>query len=298
MGPTGVGKLAFARRFANLLLCEQPSKEGEPCGDCAACCLFAAESHPDFRQVDIESGAKVIKIEQIRALNEYVSLTSSYRRYKVAILANADAMNTNAANALLKTLEEPPAKTCIILVASQPAKLPATIRSRTQQLVFTLPTQTDALDYLSTFGDAQTAQRRLILGMGAPLACQADAVNDSWQERQKLFDAFYRVMTTREKIVAEAGVWAGSKHPDRLDWLSFWLSDLIRLRLDAHSSALLNPDLTKPLKQLSQTRNIVELFEYLDTLNLVQRSMAQNVNMKLAMEALFVAMTTTQTTRK
>lgn len=291
-GPGGVGKLAFARRLANYLLCERAKMSSEPCGQCSGCQLFFAGSHPDYRQIEVETGAKVIKIEQIREINEYVTMTSSYRGFKVAVVVAADMMNNNAANALLKTLEEPPAGTCLILVAAQPSLLPATIRSRTQQMVFALPDYAQALEYLRSLGGLGAVEERLALGLGAPLAPLPEDISTHWKERNDLFDSFVRLVETREQVVSEAQLWAKSTCVERFDWLAFWLVDLIRLKLNASRGDLLNPDRSAVLQRLAKARNVVELFDYFDKLNEMRRALGQNANITLALEALFVRMTT------
>jgi len=137
-GPEGLGKKACAIEFAQFILCQRPGGDCF-CGNCASCLLMKAGTHPDFSLVVPEGPGKQIKIDQIRTLSDDLSKTSSQGGYKVAVIAPADAMNLAAANALLKTLEEPEGKTLIILVSSIPQTLPATIRSRSQRQIFALP---------------------------------------------------------------------------------------------------------------------------------------------------------------
>jgi len=150
VGPAGIGKHQLAERFAQSLLCAQPHADGQPCGHCHACSLYAAGTHPDLFRLSPEEDSKNIRIDQIRALIEGMSLSSHYGRHKVVILNPADAMNIAAANALLKTLEEPPADTILLLVTDRPSFLPATIRSRCQTLRLALPARDEAQAWLST----------------------------------------------------------------------------------------------------------------------------------------------------
>ncbi len=137
-GSKGLAKFELAMLWAKALLCEtlvtqeSLSSESLACGHCTECDLFSANTHPDFMLIEPEEEGKAIKVAQIRELVEFVSLTKSRGNRRVIIISPAESMNMNAANSLLKTLEEPPENTIILLVSSQPYSLPATIRSRCQ----------------------------------------------------------------------------------------------------------------------------------------------------------------------
>jgi DNA polymerase-3 subunit delta' len=147
-GLDGIGKNKFARAFAHLLLCTKPSELGVWCGECHSCHMVAAGTHPDLVLIEVEEKAKNISVDQIRALIKNVNETTLTGGYRVVIIHPATAMNVNAANALLKTLEEPAAKTCIILVAEEGVRMPATIISRCQKVLFTKPEYQQALTWL------------------------------------------------------------------------------------------------------------------------------------------------------
>ena len=146
-GPRGLGKRTLALNLARGLLCESPSADGSACGSCASCHYVAAGQHPDLQMIepfviDEDGEVKVqdpILIERIRALIDWVQLTSHRGRAKVAVIVPAEAMNLAAANALLKTLEEPPPATYLILVAHQPGRVPATLRSRCRRMAAPRP---------------------------------------------------------------------------------------------------------------------------------------------------------------
>ncbi len=136
-GPRGMGKRTLALNLARGLLCESPRADGLACGTCASCGFVAAGQHPDLQLLELfetddgETRAVTeIKVDRIRALIDWAQLTGHRGRAKVAVIAPAEAMNPNAANALLKTLEEPPPATFLILVAHQAGRVPATLRSR------------------------------------------------------------------------------------------------------------------------------------------------------------------------
>src|SRR6185312_9049826 len=127
---TGLPDLEFPRLFSKSLLCLKPDLEGKACNNCRTCSLMQAGSHPDFYQIEPEETGKTIRIDQIRELISELNQTAQQGGYKIAIIAPAEAMQMGAANALLKTLEEPAANTLIMLVSNQPGLLAATLRSR------------------------------------------------------------------------------------------------------------------------------------------------------------------------
>ena len=193
-GAPGVGKLALAERMAHLLLCEHPDAARRPCGECDGCRWFVGGNHPDFRRlepealarqpVDAEEGEEgsgeasparrtrqpslQIKIEQVRELADFLNVGSHRGRLRVALIHPAEDMNENAANALLKGLEEPPAGAVFILVSHRPARLPATIRSRCVALAVPLPARDAALKWLAS-QNVKDAERWLAYAGGAPL---------------------------------------------------------------------------------------------------------------------------------
>ncbi len=138
-GMDGMGKQQFASALAQALLCRYRDSEGFACGACPACERFQAGTHPDFLPVTPGDEGKAITVDMARAVSEFLVLRSHYEGSRIVILAPAEAMNVAAANSLLKTLEEPAPETLLILLASAPGALLATIRSRCQQIKFVLP---------------------------------------------------------------------------------------------------------------------------------------------------------------
>ena len=167
-GPAQLGKREVAQRLAQRLLCERRATDGEPCGQCRGCHLFAAGTHPDYQFVSFipnKEGTRLrteIIIEQIRELSERLSLTAQYGTAQVVIIDPADAINHAASNALLKTLEEPVPGRYLWLVTAHPARLSATIRSRCQKLEFRLPPQEESLAWLRARGHAETPVREAL----------------------------------------------------------------------------------------------------------------------------------------
>ena len=133
-GADGIGKFSVAEGFASMLVCSAPDEEGRPCGKCEACILRQNGTNPDITVVDLPEGKSVIGVDRIRTVNEDVMTAPLYSARKVYIIRHADAMNAPAQNALLKTLEEPPAYVVIILLAANPSLMLDTIASRVIRL--------------------------------------------------------------------------------------------------------------------------------------------------------------------
>ncbi len=172
-GPAHCGKARLALALSRLLLCKNPSG-GLNCGECHACELSASGSNGDLRWLQPDDKSRNIKIDQVREAVGFANRTASFGSRKVMVLAPADAMNVNAANALLKSLEEPSQDTFLLLVCNQLHSVPATIRSRCQIVRLPAPAEAVALDWLDkATGDHQESLRLLELAEGMPLLAEA-----------------------------------------------------------------------------------------------------------------------------
>lgn len=217
-GPARLGKGAVARRLANRLLCEERTPDGEPCGQCRGCRLFAAGTHPDFHGVSFvlnREGTRLrteIVIDQVRELSGKLVLTPQYGGAQVAIVDPADAVNNAACNALLKTLEEPHPGRYLWLVAAEPARLPATIRSRCQKLEFRLPPADEALAWLQAQGhDARTATEALDAARGHPGLAASWLSDGSLTLRREVAADLASVARGDASAAATAQRWAGDE---------------------------------------------------------------------------------------
>lgn len=171
-GAPAIGKNRLALALARLLLCHRP-QAGHNCGSCSGCELSAAGSHGDFRWLEPTGDSRVIKIDQVREAVAFANRTAGFGQRKVLVISPADQMNTSAANALLKCLEEPSASTFIILVCQRLHGLPATIRSRCQLLQLALPDPAASLAWLDQLThDSGTSAQLLALAQGRPLAAE------------------------------------------------------------------------------------------------------------------------------
>lgn len=171
-GAPGIGKSRFALALARLLLCHRPNA-GHNCGECPACEHSRQGTHGDFRWVQAEGDSRVIKVDQIRDAINFAQWTAGFGQRKVLVLAPADDMNINSANALLKSLEEPAANTHMILVCQRLHGVPATVRSRCQLLKLPLPEAALSLDWLDQVtGDRQSSSALLKIAEQRPLQAE------------------------------------------------------------------------------------------------------------------------------
>lgn len=169
VGQRHVGKQHFAEAMAQLLLCRSP-QSGIACGRCKACELLAAGSHSDLHRIEPEEEGKAIKIDQIRQLLGALAGTSQQGGSKVVVIGPLEALNINAANAFLKSLEEPTANTYFLMFSHSPERLLPTIRSRCSIQRVELPPEDLVLPWLDGYArDRQEAQQLLSQAAGAPL---------------------------------------------------------------------------------------------------------------------------------
>ncbi|MGP1677555.1 MAG: DNA polymerase III subunit delta', partial [Burkholderiales bacterium] len=205
-GRPGIGKLHLAQVLAQSLLCENRAQEGLACGACAACAWFASGNHPDFRllqpealapaQEEAEAGEEVeegrkkaskqIKIDQVRALGDFLNVGSHRHGHRVVLIHPAESMNPGAANALLKSLEEPSPGVVFLLVSHQPSRLLATVRSRCHALALSLPARELSLRWLQEQGSKATPATLAFAG-DAPLEAAALPEEEA-ETRRRLFD--------------------------------------------------------------------------------------------------------------
>lgn len=194
LGAAGVGKRDLAAWLCARLLCKSPT-EGEPCGRCDACQLMASGTHPDFFRLSPEPEKKEIRVDQVRAFIESVTLTPSIGEHRVGLVEPADRMNRNAANALLKTLEEPASGVWLVLVTDRPDRLPVTVRSRCQVVHVPVPQREAVEAWLAVrHPDAATDRRSLALALADGSPGQADAWLDG--------DGLARGLAIRDRLGA------------------------------------------------------------------------------------------------
>ena len=298
-GPRGLGKHALALGLAQGLLCETPRADGLGCGTCPGCHYAIAGQHPDLMrlellQVDEETGeleaVDHIKIDRVRGVIAALELSSHRQRARVAVIAPAERMNPEAANALLKTLEEPPAGAYLILVSDAPARLPATIVSRCRKLSAPRPSADEAKAWLDAQG-VPDPELALAQAGGAPLAAFAHADPGVREERR----AWVAALSDPDRLsvtILAARIDAAGKEERRarlawvVDWLIAWTADLARV--GAGGAARQNPDAARALSVLASRVAPVPLFRYHRSLLRQRALVAHPLVPRLVAEALLI----------
>ncbi|AVP96669.1 DNA polymerase III subunit delta' [Ahniella affigens] len=217
-GPRGLGKRVFAEQVRAWLLCTAADQTDAACGQCKACHLLRAGNHPDALTITFEprDDGKLrteIIVDQIRALSARFAQTSQRGGWRVAIIEPAEAMNTAASNALLKTLEEPEASVMMILVSDQPMRLSATIRSRCQRIDVREPEPALSLQWLRAQGIAEKdAEPALQLADGNPGEAlllarpeQRQQINDVARDLQALAGSAALMDVVQRWLAADPG---------------------------------------------------------------------------------------------
>lgn len=244
-GPAGLGKRALSERLVAALLCQHPDGSGDACGHCRGCTLRAAGSHPDLVNVRIAEDSKQILIEQVRGACERMALTSHFGGLKITTIAPAEAMNVAAANALLKTLEEPTGDALLVLVSDQPAQLLATIRSRCQRIDVRPPEPDEARAWLAAQGVASDVlPRALALASNNP--GQALALADPKCQEQAAEVARHLLAVARGAASpsAVAAGWVKDEAERRVALACAWVH-LAAWQVRGESRLDLDPELTR-----------------------------------------------------
>jgi DNA polymerase-3 subunit delta' len=212
-GPAGVGKHLAAVEFSRAWLCREAG--AEPCGACPSCALAGGAAHPDLLEVRPEEKSKSISIAQVRELGAWLAQSPALGRRKAAILDPADSLRVEGANALLKTLEEPPPGRVLVLIATHPGALPPTVRSRCQQVSFGALTDEEVAEVLRrNRWPAQAARQAAAIAEGSPgNALERDG--RSWQEATDEVRALLEALARGERGAALAFAEAAGEARER-----------------------------------------------------------------------------------
>ena len=273
-GPPGVGKRAAARWIAARQL-------GITAADCPEYPLPAL-SHADLHWICPPEDKTTIGIDQVRGLVTEFGLTSYEGAGKVAVIEPANAMTHNAANSLLKTLEEPPGNALLVLVADRTGRLPATVFSRCQRIDFQPPAEADGLAWLDRLRPGTAWAEALQLAGNAPLAA-IDAL-EQLDTHASMRRDFAAVAAGRESAIDVAARWARLDPPFVLDWLARQVQELVFVRSSAAGRGFVQGIDESVLKRMDR-RN---LFCYLDIINRLRSQPAGSYNVQLALEGLLI----------
>ncbi|VXA79157.1 MULTISPECIES: DNA polymerase III subunit delta' [Aeromonas] len=256
LGDPGLGKEQLAERLARLHLCQQPDR-GEPCGQCHSCQLFDKGHHPDLGTVTVDS--KTIGVEAIREICARLQNSAQLGRGKVVIISDAERMTESAANALLKTLEEPAGDSLLLLIASQVSRLLPTILSRCHKHVCQLPTEGETVRWLAEQGHQATlAQVRIC--QGAPLRVLRYIEEQQDGKRRELLESFVSLSLTPTRATHVCSQLADETQV-RLHWLQLFLCDALKTQAGCGHHQLAMPDLAALSQQLAEGNSSEKLLE-------------------------------------
>ena len=243
------------------------------------------QRHPDFTRVGLVEESKQIRIEQARELSAHLALASHQGGFKVAVIEPADALNWNAANALLKTLEEPPSRTVLILVAQQPSRLPATILSRCQRVRIRVPERAPTLQWLAEQVGAGPWEAVLDVIGNAPLLAAGLDPQAVLQLRDETLAGLGDLAARRADAALLADSWSRTELPLRLTCFENWLTELIRRGLGAGTYSTEMRDGTHQAHP-DPGSNVPRLFDLLDQVRTLRAALATPVNRSLVLESL------------
>lgn len=283
-GPQGLGKLHFALVAAQLMLCLSPVND-LACGSCKTCQLIAAGSHPDFMQLIPEDGSKIIKIDQVRGVTDFVNKTPQQGKRKVIIVSPVEALNINAANALLKSLEEPAGNSTLLLVSHSPSLVMATIRSRCQKMELSIPAKVDSLAWLTPLVVGHNAEYLLECSSGAPLAALALTGNEKLEYRENFAKGLNNIAETKISPLDVAGELHKVEPIEHIETLLSWLQLALKYGVEGiESSHFQEQQLLKTIQSVPQEL----VFRFMDKLFGVKRQVlsGSNPNKQLLLEEL------------
>lgn len=288
-GLSGLGKRTLARALAYFLLCHRQQGQ-QTCRQCRSCQLIEAGFHPDLYLLEAEAVGKAIRVDQIREMTSQVQKSSQQGGYKVVLIWPAEALNINAANALLKTLEEPEPQTLFILVSDQPSRLPATLRSRCQIWPIAAPSLEEGEAWLKP--QLTSEQDALILLKAAanrPLHALALASPEA-EERRHLLAQVVEALLQGSDPLEEAGKLKTLELSGLLTRLQSWLADSLRYGLLGEASVQDRRQLTlyQSLYQALGQRRLLLLEQELQGMH---QQLATNPNLDLFLESLMIRLT-------
>lgn len=295
-GMQGIGKLAFAEALARALLCERPEKDGRACGRCAACGWMAQGGHPDIRRLEPEAlgepqeaeegrekkASVQIQVEQVRAIADFINVTSHRGGAKVVLIHPAESLNVNAANALLKNLEEPPPRTYFLLVSHRWHQLLPTVKSRCQHVALPPPPLAIAQNWLGEQG-LDHPELALAQAGGAPLlALNLD--EDYWRSRGQ----FLKAITGGQFDPLGVAEQLRNEEPAPIvGWLQRWSFDLACHKVTG--TVRYNPDFASAIAAVAAGLELVETLRFHRYMVRLQRSVAHPLNARLFLEQLLLS---------
>jgi DNA polymerase-3 subunit delta' len=295
-GEDAIGKRTTAVCFAQALLCERPFDTSladtslDACGVCRSCQHITARTHPDYFVIepDPELATPQIKIEQIREIEQQILYRPLIGERKICMIDEADRLTIGAANALLKTLEEPPDHSLFLLISSRPASLPATIRSRCQALRFATPARTDVEAALILKRELPPADARFLAmlsegRLGAALATDLKTARAQQRELADLVNPDSLRSVTKLLTAAESLAKA-DRAAETLSWIARWIRDLVIIQVGGDRDQLLYVEQVSALERDARSAQTDALLDLLRDIEDTQQQATRHLNLHMALE--------------
>ncbi|MDD5059274.1 MAG: DNA polymerase III subunit delta' [Sideroxydans sp.] len=299
-GAQGIGKLDLALNFAQSLLCEKPNADGLACQKCNSCHWFGQNSHPDFRLIQpdaltaVEDGeekpgskkpSREISVDQIRDLSNFANISAHCGGYRIVVIHPTEAMNTNAANSLLKTLEEPSANLLFLLVTHKPQQLLPTILSRCLSVAVPTPTRENGAAWLAQQGVKHPEQALAQTGF-APLQALNWAESGEGAEERSILLAAIR-QPAKMDALSLADSLQRSAPGYVIHCLQQWCHDLTSAKLTGKVRYF--PEQTEEIIKLASGVTAVALMRFQKELFEARRAAFHPLNPKLFLESLLLS---------
>ncbi len=297
-GPESIGKLEFCLAFIQRLNCTNPTLDDHACGECKDCHLFTVRTHPDIRMINVDEDTgqdkksqnkiEQVKVDDIRDINQFMTLSRQQGAYKIVCINYAETMNINAANALLKTLEEPPQNSILFLISHRADTLLPTLKSRCQTWKFKLPDEKQSLNWLVQQQSHDHWQALLKVAGNRPLLAlelYSSGLGENRTDYYKDLGHFLSGKTHVSKVSA--------KHQDEplerlVCWQQAWCADLIRCHYEKEPVTLENPDIRRSLHSLEGRVDLHSLFNFMDKLIELRRFSSAPLNKRLFIEDMLI----------
>jgi len=291
-GPHGIGKRQFALALAAALNCDNPI-DGDACGNCIPCRKVAAGEHTDV--VTITPEGQFIKVAQMREMSFETQFRPYEGRRRVSIIDDADRLKLEAANSILKVLEEPPESSLLILVTSQPYALLDTIRSRCLFLSFAPLSAPDLESYLAANYKRPQEETRLQARLAGGSIGRALGIDlGEYRAKRSLMLDLTEALVNRDALkLMSLAEHLGRKlekdeFEDHLDIFLIVLSDLLHLKVGETAASLPNADVAPRLESINESATMEQLMDWPERVELVLQSLKRNVNRQLATEAMLL----------
>ncbi|MGH7816708.1 MAG: DNA polymerase III subunit delta' [Candidatus Binatia bacterium] len=287
LGPEGVGKHTVAVAFAKALHCNE--LKDDYCGGCVNCARIADGNHPDVRIIEPLAGKKEISIQQIRELERDLNFRSFTGKRKVAIVDPATLMNLSSQNALLKTLEEPPQDSLMILIAPNAGGLLPTLRSRCLRLSFAPLGRREVAGFLQAHhgmngSDAEFVAALSMGSIGAALSLEKDELNEKRQIWTGMLSSLKAADYHGAMIAAEALASNRDEALKFLKWAESWYRDLLIYGVAKDSDELVNLDMRAEIEQQSADGEVAHALCAISQIAGAAARIQRNLNRRMVLE--------------